>query len=115
MFSLSKKGNGKSWLVALDDGEKTRRNQRPSRLDTFKVIMTEDIPKNAKLLPDRFVLGIKSTTDGEMTHKALFVIGLYLGKLKDLMVHSSSTLQTQSIRLLLALEMLFISIYGPVT
>ena len=74
---------------------------------TFKIILKEDVPTNANILPGRFVLSLKSTIDGTIKHKARFVIGGHRDKLKNLMVHSSQTLQPQSIRLLLALACIF--------
>jgi len=71
--------------------------------NTFKVILREEVPTDANVLPGRFVLAIKSTEDGEVKYKARFVIGGHRDKQKHLMVHNSATLQPQSIRLLLAL------------
>eukprot|EP00171_Calliarthron_tuberculosum_P004009 IDg4009t1 len=76
------------------------------RRGTFKVILREDVPPDANVLPDRFVLAIKSTEDGKVKFKARYVIGGHRDKLKDMMVHSTTTLQPQSIRLLLALAAL---------
>ena len=70
---------------------------------TFKIIMREDIPHNANVLPGRFVLAIKSTEDGEIKYKARFVMGGHRDKFKHLMVHNSSTLQSHSVRLLLTM------------
>eukprot|EP00737_Agarophyton_chilense_P000247 gb/GEZJ01000282.1/.p1 GENE.gb/GEZJ01000282.1/~~gb/GEZJ01000282.1/.p1 ORF type:complete len:768 (+),score=79.54 gb/GEZJ01000282.1/:1785-4088(+) len=70
---------------------------------TFKDILREEIPEDANILPGRFVLAIKSTVDGEIKHKPRYVIGGHRDRFKNLMVHSSSTLQPQSVRLLLAL------------
>ena len=70
---------------------------------TFKVLLREDIPRNANVLPGRFVLAFKSTEDGKLKHKARYVIGGHRDRLKHMMVHSTSTLQPSSIRLLLAL------------
>lgn len=70
---------------------------------TFKVILKEDIPPDGNVLPGRFVLTIKSTDDKEVKCKALYVIGGHRDRYKDFMVHTSSTLQLQSVRLLLAL------------
>ena len=69
---------------------------------TFKVILREEVPTDANVLPGRFILAIKSTEDGEINYKARFVIGGHRDKMKHLMVHNSATLQPQSIRLFLA-------------
>lgn len=70
---------------------------------TFKVILREDVNSDANVLPGHFVLAIKSTKDGEVKFKARYVIGGHRDRFKQLMVHSATTLQPQSIRLLLAL------------
>lgn len=70
---------------------------------TFRVILKEDIPRDGNVLPGRFVLAIKSTEDGETKFKARYVIGGHRDKFKNMMVHSTTTLQPQSVRLLLAL------------
>ena len=70
---------------------------------TFKIIFREDILPDGNVLPGRFVPNIKSTEDGEAKFKARFVIGGHRDRLKHMMVHSTTTLQPQSIRLLLAL------------
>ena len=74
---------------------------------TFKVILKEDVPKDANVLPGRFVLSIKSTEDGETKFKARYVIGGHRDKFKHFMVHSSQTMQPSSVWLLLALASMF--------
>ena len=74
---------------------------------TFKVILQEELPPDGNILPGRFVVAIKSTDDDKINYKARYVIGGHRDKYKDLMVHSTSTLQPQSVRLLLALAAIF--------
>ena len=74
---------------------------------TFEIIGKEDVPTDANILPGRFVLAIKSTEDGSIKYKAIFVMGGHRDKHKHLMVHNSCTLQPQSIRLLLALAVMY--------
>lgn len=50
---------------------------------------------------------IKSSLDKKVKYKARYVIGGHRDKLNDMMVHSSTTLQPQSIRLLWALAAIF--------
>ena len=71
---------------------------------TFTVILKQDIPSNANILPGRFVLAIKTTEDGEVKFKARCVIGGHRDKDKSLMLRTATTLQPQSVRLLLALS-----------
>lgn len=70
---------------------------------TFRVILREEVPRDANVLPGRFVLAIKSTEDGQVKFKARYVIGGHRDRMKAYMVHNATTLQPQSIRLLLAL------------
>eukprot|EP00171_Calliarthron_tuberculosum_P023324 IDg23324t1 len=70
---------------------------------TFKVILKEDVPADANVLPGRLILAIKSTEDGQIKFKARYVIGGHRDKMKNLMVHSAITLQPSSIRLILAI------------
>ena len=67
------------------------------------MILREEIPPDAKVIPGPFVLYIKSTDDGQVKWKARCVIGGHRDKLKRLIVHSAKKLQPASIRLLLAL------------
>ena len=85
--------------------ESARRQEIKNLLErgTFKVILKEDIPKDANILPGRFLLSLKSTEDNNVKYKARYVIGGHRDRLKHMMVHSTSTLQPSSIRLLLAL------------
>ena len=85
--------------------EEAKREEIKNLLDrgTFKIILTEDVPQDGNVLPGRFVLAIKSTDDGKTKYKARYVIGGHWDRLKHMMAHTTSTLQPQSIRLLLAL------------
>lgn len=74
---------------------------------TFKVLLKDEVPNDANILPERFVLALKSTMDGKIKHNARFVIGGHHDKLKHLMVHSIHTLQPQSIRRILGLAVTF--------
>ena len=74
---------------------------------TFKIILKEDILPYGNVLPGRFVLAIKSSITGEVVFKARYVIGGHRDKLKHMMVHSSTTMQPSSVRLLLALARIF--------
>lgn len=65
---------------------------------TFKVILKEEITPDGNVLPGRFVLAIKSTADVKVNYKARYVNRGHKDKLKDLMDHSSTTLQPQSFR-----------------
>lgn len=67
---------------------------------TFRIILREEIPQDADVLPGRFVLAINSSTDGQIKFKALYVIDGHRDRMKDLMAHNAATLQSQSIRLL---------------
>ena len=70
---------------------------------TFKVILRKEVPPDGNILPGRFMLAIKSTEDGKVKYKARCVKGGHRDRLKPMTVHTASTLQPQSIRLILAL------------
>ena len=74
---------------------------------TFKVILREEVPPNANVLPGRFVLSIKSTEDGQERFKARYVIGGHRDRQKAFMVHTSQTLQPASVRLMLSFACIF--------
>ena len=82
-----------------------RRKEIKSLLErgTFKVIVRQEVPPDGNVLPGRFVLAIKSTEDCRIKYMARYVIGGHRDRLKHMMIHNASTLQLQSIRLLLAL------------
>lgn len=58
-----------------------------------KTVMTELIPPDFKALTGLFVLYIKYTEDGSTRLKVHFVAGGHSDKTKNLMVHSSQTIQ----------------------
>ena len=87
----------------MTEAKKTEIRNLPER-GTFKVILKQDIPSDANILPVRFVLAIKSTEDGEVKFKARYVIGGHRDNKKNLMFHTATTLQPQSIRLPIALS-----------
>ena len=72
----------------------------------FKVMLREDVPPGGNILPGTIVLAIKSTEDGKVKYKVRYVIGGHRDWLRHMMVHTASTLQPQSIRLLLALAVM---------
>lgn len=74
---------------------------------TFKVVMKEDIALNANALPGCFVLQIKSTEDDKVKLKARYVVGGNRDRCKNMIDHSATTLQPQSVRNLLAIAAIF--------
>ena len=54
-----------------------KRNEMKGLLErgTFSIILREEVPKDANVLPGRFVLAIKSAEDGQVKFKARYVIG----------------------------------------
>ncbi len=70
---------------------------------TFEIIFKREVPSGAHLLPARFVFAIMSTLDGEIKFKARYVICGNRDRLKDMIVHSTQTIQASSTRLLLSL------------
>ena len=70
-------------------------------------MLREEVPSDANVLTGSFVLAIKYSEDGQVMFKARYVIGRHRNRMKDMMVHSGTSLQPQSIRLLLALAAMF--------
>lgn len=69
----------------------------------FKVILREEVSPDANILPGRFSLAIKSTKDDQIKFKARHVFGSHRYKLKHMILHNTSTLQPQSIWIIIAL------------
>lgn len=74
---------------------------------TLKLILKKKVPFDGNTLPVCFFLAIKSTDNGKLKFKARCVIGVYLNKFKDLMVHSALRVQPQAVKLLTALTLIF--------
>lgn len=70
-------------------------------------MLKEALPCYSSILPGRFILSIKSSDDYKVSYKARFAIEGHRDKFTERMVHSSSTLQPQSARLLLILASIF--------
>lgn len=71
------------------------------------MILKEHIPGGSSVLSVCLVLSIKSTADVKTNIKALYVLESRRKRLKDLMVQSTTKVQPQSMRLLLALRKIF--------
>lgn len=73
----------------------------------FRFVDGEKIPPNASILSGRFVLALKTVgTKGE-THKARIIVQEYKDAEKNMVVHSSTNLNQQSIRLVVSLAAIF--------
>ena len=75
-------------------------------LGIFRKIL-KDFPEDSNVLPCRLFLDLKSTENEKIEFSVRYVIGRHRDKLKSYMVHSSQTLQIHSLRLLLALSVIF--------
>lgn len=73
----------------------------------IRVMLKENLSFDGKVLPDCFVLVIKSTPHGQEKYKTHDVTGGHWDKLKNLVVHSSLILQLQYICLMLSIAKLF--------
>lgn len=74
---------------------------------TFKVVLKEEIRKDGNVIPGRFGIYIKSQSDGCTNFEATYVVGGHPEELNILLVHSSCTIQTPSIRLLITIPVMF--------
>lgn len=77
------------------------------RGETFSTVLRREVPADANDISGRFALAIKSKLDRKTKDKARLVVGGHCDKLKDLMMHSSETLQPLSIRYLQNVSVLF--------
>ena len=69
---------------------------------TFKVIGRDSIRREAKIPPGRFELAVKTPDTGKARCKARYVVGDHRDGDEHTMMHSASTLQPKSARLLLS-------------
>lgn len=72
-----------------------------------KNILREEIPAHENVLPGRSVLAINLAEDGEVTRGVRYVIGTHRDRVKHMMLHSATKLQSQSICLVLTLATIF--------
>lgn len=73
---------------------------------TYEIVFKEDFPENANILGGRFVHAIKNLNTEEEVHKARFVVQGHTD-LKNLLVHHSTNLRQNSIRVLVAIAAIF--------
>lgn len=74
---------------------------------TFKVVLKEDVPKDANVLGARFVLSIKDEGTKREVWKARFIVQGYRDKMKTSLVHDSANARHHSVRLLVGLAAIF--------
>lgn len=67
------------------------------------MILKEDVPKDVKVLPGRFILFVKSDRNNGEFCEAGSVIEGHRDRLKKMKVHLSQTLQPSSKRMILAI------------
>ena len=70
---------------------------------TFKLVLEEEAGPNPNLIPSRYVLAIKHSSNGSTVYKARLVLGGHGDKEKRSAVHNTYNLKQSSIRLILAL------------
>ena len=74
---------------------------------TFSVILKEEIKGVGNILGARFFLPTKSTIDGMIKIKAIYIIARDRDRLKEFMAHLTQSVQHTNIRIKLALAALF--------
>lgn len=75
--------------------------------DFLKVILREETPINGNVCQERFVLAIKFTEVARIKYEARYVIGGKRDCLQHFMIRRSRTLLSQSVRLFLAIIVVF--------
>lgn len=73
----------------------------------FRVVLKEEIEPDANVLGGRFVLTIKNKDTDHELFKARFVVQGHLDREKELLVHASTTVSQQAVKLLLSLATIF--------
>lgn len=89
------------------DVAKAKELEGLARRGVYEVILKENVPENANILGGRFVLAIKDKDTGKEVYKARYVAQGYKDMEKQYLVHNSSNLKQNSVRLLLSLAALF--------
>ena len=74
---------------------------------TWKVVLQEEVPKDANVLNGRFVLTIKNKDTDDELYKARFVVQGHRDRDKKFLVHDSPNLRQSSIRLLVTVAAIF--------
>jgi Reverse transcriptase (RNA-dependent DNA polymerase) len=92
--------------AGLFDAAKREEILRLIDVGTFELVVEEDAPKHPNIVPSRYVLSIKNK-DGVVSLKARFVLGGHRDNDRKSLVHATTTLKQQSVRILLALAALF--------
>ena len=70
---------------------------------TFKLVLEEEAGPNPNLMPSRYVLAIKHSSDGSTVYKARLVLVGHRDREKWSVIHNTYNLKQSSIRLILAL------------
>lgn len=73
----------------------------------FRIFLNGNILKNANILGGRFVLAIKNYGTDDEVFKACFVVNGHTDAEKNLLVHCSTNMKQQSLRLLVEMAAVF--------
>lgn len=82
---------------------RTTKVKIPLEHGNLMIISREDVPLDGNVLPSQFLLIISFIGDGQIKHKARYVVGGHRDRLKNMTLLSTTVLQPQSVRVLLAL------------
>ena len=74
---------------------------------TWKLVLRDEVPKDANVMGGRFVLAIKDADTDKPTYKARFVVQGHRDRDKDLLVHTSSALRQNSLKILVSIAAMF--------
>ena len=87
----------------LFDDEKRKELQGLINRGVFRVVIRQELPADANIVPSRYVLAIKHGESGQTRLKARFVIGGHRDRQRQQLVHDSPTVRPESTRMLVAL------------
>lgn len=93
--------------TALFDSAKKKKIKVLIDRGTWKIICKDEVPNNASILGGRFVLAIRDAGTNREIWKARFVVQGFRNKLKELLVHDTSTARQYSTRILVGLTSVF--------
>ncbi|MEM1283154.1 MAG: reverse transcriptase domain-containing protein [Chlamydiota bacterium] len=73
------------------------------RKGTWKIVLKEEVPRDANVLTSHFVITIKDVETNQPIFKARYVIHGHKDKEKDFLVHNTTNIQQSSIRTIVCL------------
>eukprot|EP00171_Calliarthron_tuberculosum_P022791 IDg22791t1 len=96
----------RAWTQEVRDAKQAELKNLAKR-GTWKIVSTEEVPPNSNILTGMFVISIKNCETDNPVFKARYVIHGHKDREKEELVHSSTTVQQSSTRLIVSLAAMF--------